>query len=450
MTAGPYPAYLDGLLGDAAVAAALSAEARLKAMIRVEAALAAAQADLGLIPEAAADAIAGLADAPPPDPAVLADAALADGVVVPGLVAALRRALPQEHAAWLHHGATSQDIEDTALCLCLRDVLAILAGRLDGVMDRLAGLAESHRATLAVAHTRGQAATPTTFGLIAAGWLAPLVRQAGRLPAIEGDALALSLGGAAGTRAALGPSVAAIEAGMAERLGLPVPMMPWHAQRDGVAALGGWLATLAGLLGKMAGDVALMARSEAGGLRLAGAGGSSTMPNKRNPVRAEAILALARRAPGDLATLHGALVHAEQRDGAAWQAEWAALPALAEAAGAALAHATCLLDTLEVDAAALRAPLERDGGLVLAEAAVFALAGHMPRPAAQSAVNAACGEALETGAPLADVLARSVDAPVDWTAFADPARHTGDGDALIDRVVSARAALSTNGSETGR
>jgi len=450
MTGGAYPAYLDGLFGDAEVADALAAEARLAAMIRVEAALAEAQAAAGVVPAGAAAAIARLADGPPPDPAGLADAASRDGVVVPGLVAALRDRLPAGHGAWLHHGATSQDVEDTALCLCLRDVLGLLAGRLDGVMDRLAGLADRHRATLTVAHTRGQQATPTTFGLKAAGWLAPLVRAAARLPGLECEALALSLGGAAGNRAALGPRVGEIEAAMAARLGLAVPPMPWHAQRDGVVAVGSWLAALTGLLGKIAGDVVLMTRTEAGELGLTGAGGSSTMPNKRNPARAETMLALARRSPGDVAALYGALVHGEERDGAAWQVEWTALPSLAVGAGAALRHAGALLDALEVDAAALRAPLERSGGLVLAEAASFALAAHMPRPEAQARVKDACRQALTSGAPLLDVLARSVDAPVDWAALGDYDRQTGDGGALIDRVLAARAALPRTLPETQR
>ncbi len=439
---GPWPAYLGGLFGDAEVAALVSAEAQVAAMLRVEAALAAAQAELGLIPPPAAEAIAAACAEARPDPAALQAATARDGVVVPGLLEELRRTLPAEAAAWLHWGATSQDIVDTASCLTLAALLDLLEGRLRGVMARLAALAEAQRGSVMAARTRGQQATPTTFGLTAAGWLMPLVRQAGALPRLRADTLAVSLGGASGTQAALGPRAGEIERRLAARLGLAVPVMPWHAQRARPVEIGGWMAAVTGALGKLAGDVILLAQSEVGEVSLSGGGGSSTMPNKVNPTPAEAVVALARRAAGEVGGLHQALLHAQERSGSAWQLEWLTLPSLALASGAALRQTEALLAALQVRPARMRANLEAGNGLILAEAASFALAAHMPRPAAQALVKRACAEARESGTHLIEVLRRRTEAPLDWQALRDPAAQTGRSDALIDRVLAAWAEVT--------
>jgi 3-carboxy-cis,cis-muconate cycloisomerase len=229
---------------------------------------------------------------------------------------------------------------------------------------------------------------------------------------------------------------------MADRLGLAVAPMPWHAQRDGLVAVGAWMASVAAALGKMAGDIALMCRSEQGEARLAGAGGSSTMPNKANPTRAEAVVALARLVPHHQAALQGAQVHGEERDGAAWLVEWAALPALTLATGAALRHGLALLGSLEIVEEGLDRRIADSRGLILAEAAAFALAGHMDKAAAQALVKRACAETVASGRPLPDVLSTLTDAPIDWSAVADAGRHVGNADALIDRVLATHRALT--------
>ncbi|WP_119166091.1 3-carboxy-cis,cis-muconate cycloisomerase [Algihabitans albus] len=439
-----FPAYLDGLLGDPETETALSAESQIRAMLRVEAELAAVQAELRLIPFEAAEVIAGLCARHPIAPEALQEATARDGVVVPGLVAQLREALPPELAAYLHWGATSQDILDTAACLTLRTTLEIQSARLQAVMDRLAALADAHRTTVMPARTRGQQATPTTFGLKAAGWLMPLIRHAARLTALRRDALAVSLGGASGTQAAFGVQAEEIERRLALRLGLAVPVLPWHTQRERFVEIGSWMTGVAGALGKLAGDVLLLAQSEVGEVALAGSGGSSTMPNKANPTKAEAVVALARHTATEISMLHQAVLHDHERGGAAWQLEWLTLPSVAVSCGAALRQALGLLETLEVKAERMKANVEGAKGLLLAEAASFALAVHLPRPDAQALVEQACAEVRDSGLHLIDSLQRRCDLPIDWEALRDPLAQTGRSDALIDRVLAAHRDLRTS------
>lgn len=416
---------------------AIFSDARLVAeMVAVERALARAQGRLGVIPAAHAAAIeTGLADAVI-DPAALAEDTAADGVPVPALVRALRRRVGGEAAQSIHWGATSQDILDTALVLQLAAALPVLETRLQGMIAALAALADRHRATAMIARTRGQQAAPTTFGLRAASWLAPLLRHRRRLHELMPRVLVASLGGAVGTLAAFGDRGLEVAAAFAAEVGLAEPPLPWHAQRDGLAELGAWAGFLAGSLGRIAQDVILLAQNEVGELRLRDAGGSSTMPNKANPVRAEAVLALARSACGAVGQLGQALIHAQERDGAAWAQEWLALPQLLVAAGAALSGTEQILAGLEVDAARMAENLAATRGLVLAEAASFALAAHMPRAEAQQLVKQCCAEVTAGGGFLVDVLRARVTAQVDWQQLADPLAATGSAGALIDRVLA--------------
>jgi 3-carboxy-cis,cis-muconate cycloisomerase len=430
------PAYLQGLLGDAEAEAALSDTALIEAMLSVETALAAAQAEVGEIPAEAAATIANAVKAFKPDMAALTSATERDGVVVPGLVAQVRASCDGSARHHLHWGATSQDIADTAMALCLRRVIDLCDARLDNVIAALMTLADRHRDTVMAARTRGQHATPTTFGLKAAGWMLPLVRWRKRMNDVRADALVLSFGGATGTAGAYGPKARQIETALAKRLDLALAPMPTHTQRDGMVVLGGWYAGVAGSLAKLAGDVQLLAQSEIGELRIGGAGGSSTMPNKRNPTRAEAILALADRTSTQIGALHRTAAHEHERGGAAWMAEWQALPDLAVIGASALRHTMYLLEALEVDAAAMRGNVEASNGLLLAEAASFLLAGRMSRPDAQALVKDACAETARTGRHLFDVLAGRCDDAIDWAALRDPARHLGDAHAMVDRALA--------------
>lgn len=429
--------YLSRLLGDPEIEATLSGEAMLRAMLEVEAALAEAQGEIGDVPGDAAAAIAKTTRGFRADPDDLAAATERDGVPVPALVARLREAVPEPHGQYVHWGATSQDILDTATVLTLDGALTICAERLDRIIDLLAGFADAHRQTVMAARTRGQQATPTSFGLKSATWMLPLLRWRERLPRVRAEVRVVSLGGASGTQAALGENARAVEIALARRLGLAVSPLPWHTTRDNLIEASGWLAGLAGSLGKMAGDIAELASSEIGELRIAGAGGSSTMPNKQNPNRAEAIVALAQQASDLIGPLHRSALHQQERGGVAWFTEWLILPPLAVATGAALRHSAALLDSLEVQTERMRANVEVSDGLLLAEAASFALAAHMPRSEAQTLVKEACAETLKDGTNLIDVLAARCDAPIDWAPLRDPAAQLGEANAMIDRALAA-------------
>jgi 3-carboxy-cis,cis-muconate cycloisomerase len=439
MTGDPFTSQLNGdlfstpemrdLLGDAS---------RVAAMVRVEAALAEAEAAAGVVPVEAANAIAGVARGFVPDLGAIGAGSEEAGVPVPALVAQLRKAVGGDAARWVHWGATSQDIVDTALALLLRDAVAMLDTRLAALAGRLAVLAREHRDTVMLARTRLQQAAPTTFGLKVAGWRAPLVDHRARLAELKPRLLVVQFGGAAGTLAPLGDKGVAVMEALGAALGLGVPALPWHTRRDALAEFAGWLSLVTGALGKIGLDIGLMAQSELGELRESGdpaRGGSSTLPQKANPVGSEMLVTLSRHNAGALATMHQALLHENERSGMSWSLEWLALPGMLMAADAALAHAQRIAEGLVVDAGRMVVNIEASGGLVLAEAASFALAAHMPRPQAQALVKEAAAEALAGGRHLVDVLAERCDAPVDWAALRRPENWLGVAGAFVDRAL---------------
>ena len=441
MSATPFDSLLYGeLLSDAVVAAELDDIAQLRAMLDVEAALAKAEGDCGIIPEDAARQIAKVAAKLTIDPADLTAATARDGIPVPALVAALRDAVGGDAANFVHWGATTQDVMDSGLVLRLRRVLDLLDRRLVQLCETLAEKALAERDTVMTARTRGQQATPTTLGLKIVGWLAPLQRHRARLAELRPRLEVLSFGGASGTLAALcgeteSADALAVEAAFARHLQLTVAPLPWHNQRDGLIELAGWLALVTGSLGKIAGDVVLLAQHEVGELREGGGGGSSTMPQKSNPVHSEATLALARFNAGLAGQMQLTALHNHDRDGTAWQQEWLVLPQMLLACGAALNHMNALMDGLQIDAERMRTNLEASNGLVLAEAASFALSRHLPRAEAQRLVKQACRDVAATGRHLFDLLAEASDAPVDWPALRDPAQHTGISRQFIARAL---------------
>ncbi|WP_142846477.1 3-carboxy-cis,cis-muconate cycloisomerase [Telmatospirillum sp. J64-1] len=425
------------LFSDPDVAPLLDEDAQIQAMLRVEAALARAEGLCGVIPAEAAEKIAAVAETLTLDPRDLAVGTARDGVPVPALVERLRQAVGGEAARYVHWGATSQDIVDTALVLNLRDSVAIIDGRLEDLAQRLAGLVAEHRATPLAARTRMQQATPTSFGLKLAGWLAPLLRHRDRLGELRGRVFTLSFGGASGNLAALGGDALAVEAALAEELGLATALLPWHVQRDGIMELAGWLALVTGSLGKIGTDMVLLSQSEVGEVRLAAAGGSSTMPNKTNPVGPEALIALARHNATQIGAIHQAALQEHERGGPGWQLEWMVLPSMAVAAAASLRHGQTLFEGLSVEAERMRANIAASQGLLLAEAASFALAQHMPRPEAQKLVKEACRKVVAGEGRLSEVLPRLTDAPVDWRKLDDPSLHLGASEPLIDRFLAA-------------
>lgn len=436
MTSSPLDSALYGpLFGDPESAEQLSDTAQIRAMLRVEAALARVEGRLGIIPADAAARIVEVAACLDIEPAALAAGTADAGVPIPALVTALRNAVGKRAAAYVHWGATSQDIVDTALILRLRDVLAILAGRLDGIIANLATQADRHRAVVMAGRTRSQIATPITLGLKIATWLAPLLRHRDRLAELRPRLEVIQFGGASGTLAALGDRGLAVMDALAADLGLASPALPWHSQGDRIAELGGWLALVSGSLGKMGADLILLGQSEVGELTAGAGGGSSTMPNKSNPVRAETLVALARYNAGMLGTLHQSLIQEHERDGVAWPLSWLTLPPMLMACGGALRHGLHVSAHLAPDASRMTERLEATDGLVLAEAASFLLSEHMPRAEAQELVKVCCREASGTGRHLFDVLAKRTAVLVDWQTAKDPSRHIGAAQALVRRLL---------------
>ncbi|RMD91577.1 MAG: adenylosuccinate lyase family protein [Alphaproteobacteria bacterium] len=427
-----------GLATDPEAARLFTDSAEIRAMLVVEGALAKVQGELGLIPETSARAIHRASLEVAIDPAQLAPGAAQSGVPVPALVAAFREAMAApEHAQYIHWGATSQDIADTALMLRLRQFLALTGDRLAACLKGLGALAAEHAELPMAARTWGQAATPTSFGATVAQWGRPLLRQHAALAPLREDVLVVSLAGAAGTLSAMGPKGPEVRARLARALGLGDPGGPWHAERDRIARLSGWITATMGALGKMGQDILLATQHGVGEIRLARAGGSSTMPQKQNPVLPSLLVALARHAAGLDATLQGAALHAQARDGAAWMTEWLALPQHCLGLARALAAAVELATSLAPDPQAMARHLDDGSGLIYAEALSFALAAHMLRPEAQAAVKRLCARVRETGTPL-PALAREEWPELDLSAVFAPGSNLGtapeDARAFVEAV----------------
>jgi len=336
---------LDALLGDEAMAARFGDRPEIEAMLAFERALAEAQASCGLIPPAAAVAIADAISSYQPDLAELRSRMAADGVLGPGLVAALRARIGEPHGRWLHFQATSQDAVDTGLVLRLKPAVADLDSRLLALLDLLARMRVAQGGVVLMGHTRMQRALPISAADKLEAWALPLRRHRHRLAALSPRLLVAQTGGPVGISSGLDGKAEAVAAALAARLGLGVAPC-WHTARDGIVEFGQWLALVAGSLGKIGQDVALLAQNEIGSVRLAGGGASSAMAHKSNPVAAEVLVALARATAGLSGTLAQAMVHEGERSGAAWTLEWMTLPPLAIAAAAALRHADAMLRSL--------------------------------------------------------------------------------------------------------
>ena len=395
MPASPAASALYGaLFNDPETAALFTDSAEVRALLLVEGTLAKVQGALGLIPESAAAYLHRASFEIQIDPAALAAETATNGVPIPALLAAFRKAAQAPaHTDWLHWGATSQDIMDTGLALRLKRLLELWDDRLSQITRGMGTLAATHADLGMAARTYGQSATPTSFGAVVASWGHPVLRHRTRLAALKAELTQVSLSGAAGTNAVMGQHGPQVRADLAAALGLTDPGHSWHSERDSIAAFGAWMAGLTAALGKMAEDLILLTQSGIAEVVLTGAGGSSTMPQKQNPVGPSVLVAIARHAAGLSATLHGAALHRQQRDGAAWFTEWLTLPQLCILTGRALSLALDLTRRLHPDPAAMQRGLDAGHGTILAEALTFALARQMPRPQAQSEVAALCAEA---------------------------------------------------------
>ncbi len=426
----------------------------LQAMLDTEAALARAVERAGLAPSGAGAAVTEAARADAFDADELGRQAAAAGNPVPALVRALTEAVPGPAAVAVHQGATSQDIIDTAAMLMARRALQAAGADLAAAADAAARLAAAHQDTIMTGRTLLQQAVPVTFGLVAAGWMSAIDEAADGLNRVRGQRLAVQLGGAAGTLAPLGDQAPAVRVLLAEELGLACPALPWHTDRLRVTELAAALAGACGVLGKMARDVALLAQSEVAEVRegTPGAGGSSAMPHKRNPVAAVVILGCTKQAPGLLATLAAAAEQEHQRAAGAWHAEWQPLASLLRLTGSAAAWAAELLAGLEVDAGRMRANLDAAGGLPLADSVVAVLAPGLGRLAAHDLVAEASGVATRTGRGLGEALSSpGLAARVEATgvtseqigAALDPAAHLGSAAVFTRHALAAHRGRGT-------
>jgi 3-carboxy-cis,cis-muconate cycloisomerase len=431
------------LFSDPEIAVLFDDQAFVRAMLEVEGGLARVEAKLGIIPAAAGERISETCRNADLDPRKIGQAIRRDGVPVISLVKALREAAGEKAAPYVHWGATTQDIVDTATVLQIRSAIRVMDSRLAALVDRLADLADRHRTTLMAGRTHGQQALPITFGLKVAGWLAPLLRHRDRLASQRSGLLQLQFGGAAGTLAALGGNGPAVMRGLARELDLTLPIMPWHSQRDGFGEFAGWLSMLTAAAAKMGQDIILLAQNEVGEVMESDGGdrgGSSAMPQKRNPIVSELMIAAARTNASLLSAMHNAMIQEHERATHGWQMEWLALSQMIQLTGGALKNALFLAQNLKVNEAGMRQNLERSNYLVLAEAAVQALAAEIPRTEAHTLVKQACGIAAAGNRPLIDVVRQKFGeiAPqneIDWEALAQPENYLGQADYFIDRVL---------------
>lgn len=451
------------IYSDSEIMGLFSGTGTIRRMLLVEAALARAEAHCGVIPASAArcihdvcliDDIDGMLDLA----AIASESATAGNIAIPfvkQLTAAVHKVDP-EAARYVHWGATSQDILDTALVLQMLEVVSQLDQDLLRAEEACAQLTAAHRNTIMVGRTWLQHALPTTFGAKTAGWLEALERSRQRLRQGGIGMAQLQLGGAAGTLASLGAAAPAVAQALARELGLALPAIPWHAHRDRLADISATLGILTGTLGKIARDISLMAQTEIGELAepsAPGRGGSSTMPHKRNPVGCAAILAAAARVPPLVSTILSAMIQEHERALGGWQAEWDVLPQIAALTGGALRHVVNVLEGLEVYPQRMVENLDSTNGLILAEAYVLALGSRIGRLPAHELVERASQDAVGRNCPLSvsirDALSRN-SATCDLLSddeieqLRDPANYVGQASAICDGVLTKWRGMQSN------
>jgi len=435
------------MLSSAAMRAVCDDVAYLQNMLDFEAALARAEAATGVIPAGAAGPIEKACKASSFDLADLAEAATRSGNLAIPLIKALTANVARadaDAARYVHWGATSQDVIDTAGMLTLGAAIDALLPDIDRAITGFAKLARQHRDTAVVARTWLQHALPMPFGLKLAEYAAALHRSRARLRRLRSEGLALQFGGAAGTLAALGDKGLLVAERLAQELKLPQPDAPWHTHRDRIAEAASVFAILAGTCGKIARDVSLMMQTDVGEAfepSGEGRGGSSTMPHKRNPVAAATALAAATMAPNLAATIFAAQVQDHERSAGPWHAEWPTLPSLLLVTSGALAAIVDIAEGLEVDVARMRANLDATHGLIMAEAVTMALAEKIGKSEAHHLVEAASKKAIAEKKHLRDVLTKDPDVTTHLSAnklakLFEPMAYQGASQALIDRLLA--------------
>ncbi|KTC07306.1 3-carboxy-cis,cis-muconate cycloisomerase [Pseudomonas syringae ICMP 11168] len=430
-----------------------SDEGRVQGMLDFEAALARAQARVGLIPPEVVADIELSCDARLFDFDALAIAIGSAGNSAIPLVKALGKQIAARSAEaerYVHMGATSQDVMDSGLVLQLRRAIVLLERDLSRLADAMAEQAQRHAGTPLAGRTWLQQATPVTLGMKIAGWLGAVTRHRQRLNEIKPRLLCLQFGGASGSLAALGDQAFSVAEALADELQLALPEQPWHTQRDRLVEFAGLLGLIAGSLGKLGRDVSLLMQTEVGEVfepSAPGKGGSSTMPHKRNPVGAAVMISTATRAPGLVGTMLSAMPQEHERSLGLWHAEWETLPELCCLVSGSLQQALQVIPGLQVDAERMAINLQSTKGLVLAEAVSIALAQRIGRDAAHHLVEQCCRRAVEQGAHLRQVLGETPQVSEQFSSdeldrLLDPAHYLGQARHWVERAVAEHKRIS--------
>ncbi|VEF09502.1 3-carboxy-cis,cis-muconate cycloisomerase [Pseudomonas fluorescens] len=428
-------------------------QGRVQAMLDFEAALARAEARVGLIPSSAVAPIAAACAADLYDFAALGEAIATAGNSAIPLVKALGKqiaATDAEAERYVHLGATSQDVMDSGLVLQLRQALALIESELAQLADSLAAQAQRFATTPLAGRTWLQHATPVTLGMKIAGWLGAVTRSRQRLQELKPRLLVLQFGGASGTLAALGEDALPIAQALAAELQLTLPEQPWHTQRDRIVEFAAVLGSIAGSLGKFGRDISLLMQTEAAEVfepAAPGKGGSSTMPHKRNPVGAAVLIGAATRVPGLVSTLFSAMPQEHERSLGLWHAEWETLPEICCLVSGSLQQARLLAEGLEVDAARMARNLELTQGLVLAEAVSIVLAQRVGRDTAHHLLEQCCKRAVAEQRHLRAVLGDEPQVTAELSAaelddLLNPAHYLGQAHVWVERAVAEHNALT--------
>ena len=423
----------------------------LQAMLDFESALARAEASVAILPKSAAEGIAAAAQANEFDIQALSLAMFRAGTPGIPLVRALTEKVRTRHpeaAGWVHWGATSQDVADTALVLLLKRAQTIIAGDLERLEKALIALSRQHKATVMLGRTLMQAAPPVTFGLKAAGWLGAVGRGSRRLESAFGEALVLQFGGASGTLASLAEKGTVVGRALAGELGLSYPEAPWHTHRDRLANLVCCCGVLTGSLGKIARDISLLMQSEVAEVAEPGGegrGGSSTMPHKRNPIACALALAAAERVPGLVASFLSAMLQEHERAAGGWQSEWPTIASIVQSTGTAASSLAEIVEGLSVDPARMRQNIANTRGLIFAERAMMLLAAQLGRGVAHRLLEDTIQKSIAQNKPLSRLLAElpEVSSRLDRSALDQleiPEQYLGSAEefreALLNSITS--------------
>ena len=423
------------LFRDDEISSLFSDSSEFSALIKVESALAKVESELGIIPKNAGIEITQKLSNLKLSDVELAVGTRDAGIPIPTLVKQLREIVGGEAGSYIHFGATSQDIMDTALILRLKTAHSIIDRRSLDLIEELKARAANFIDTIVPARTRSQQATPTILALKIAVWISALKRHRTRLDQIRQRLFVIQFGGASGTLASLKGRGLEVMEKLATKLELGIPELPWHSSRDNLAEFCGVLTLISSTLGKIGQDLILLGQTEIKELSDNSNGGSSTMPQKSNPVNSEILVATARHLVNLNSTIQSAVLHSQERDGVAWTSEWLVLPQIVVLTGNSLNYAIQVAQKLTTNNDMNQVTLEMSQGLLLAEVAAFTLATKIPLPKAQDIVKEASKAVATSGENLIDYLEQNTDYEIDWNDVRNPQNYLGNAKDFVNRVI---------------